>query len=366
MDLTYAVTLAPLRFYLMEFDMNVSAALRVSSEPIAIVGNINLDIKTSRIAIAEGIMADGETSVTEIYETLGGGGANTALAAAALGGCVHFFGCIGSDALGDRLEAALIEHRIAAHLSRKPTSSGRSINLNWDNGSRHFISSLPNNRLMTAADIDPGLLVSSGCRCLLRSDVWFSDAMLAGGNALLLAQAHQRGIETYIDINWDPEWRVPGQDERIRKRREQLTAILPLVDYAHGNERELGFFTGCDNVLDACRFLAARGCTNIVVHRGAMGAASFSEAEGWIEVPAIPVKSAVSATGCGDVFCAAHMLLGDLPARDRLETSARIAAEHLSGARILIPRLSERAPLCRNKDDHARQAPSCAANDPRL
>ena len=94
-----------------------------------------------------------------------------------------------------------------------------------------------------------------------------------------------------------------------------------------------------------------------------ISAASFSEAEGWIEVPAIPVKSAVSATGCGDVFCAAHMLLGDLPARDRLETSARIAAEHLNGARVLIPRLIERAPPCRNKDD---QAPSCAANDPRL
>ena len=46
--------------------------LQISKSPIAVVGNINLDIKTSAIAATDGIMADGESSVGEIYESLGG------------------------------------------------------------------------------------------------------------------------------------------------------------------------------------------------------------------------------------------------------------------------------------------------------
>ena len=52
---------------------------------IAVVGNINLDVKTSRIAATPGIMADGETSIQDIHESIGGGGANTAVAAAIMG-----------------------------------------------------------------------------------------------------------------------------------------------------------------------------------------------------------------------------------------------------------------------------------------
>jgi ribokinase len=79
----------------------------VSKTPIAIVGNVNLDIKTSVIPAGQGILADGETSVAEIWESLDGGGANTAVAASRLGGVVHFFACVGSDGLGARIEAAL-------------------------------------------------------------------------------------------------------------------------------------------------------------------------------------------------------------------------------------------------------------------
>jgi sugar/nucleoside kinase (ribokinase family) len=312
--------------------------------PIAIVGNINLDLKTSLIPTGDGIMADGETSVREIYESLGGGGANTALAAAHLGGRVHFFGCVGSDELGDRLEASLLEYGIAPHLTRKPTVTGRSINLNWDNGCRHFVSSLPNNRLLTFEDIDMDRLIGSGCRQLLRADVWFSEAMLAEGNCRLLQRAREAGIETYIDINWDPEWSLAVNSVRVAARRQQLMSVLPFIDYAHGNERELGRFTGCEDVRDACRRLVDRGCSAVVVHRGSRGAASFSAAEGWVEVPASPVASIESSTGCGDVFCAAHMLLHGLPTLQRLEASAKIAADHLGGKRMLLPRLKRSTP----------------------
>ncbi len=52
----------------------------IAKSPIAIIGNINLDVKTSLIGAGNGILADGETGVDEIYESVGGGGANTAVA----------------------------------------------------------------------------------------------------------------------------------------------------------------------------------------------------------------------------------------------------------------------------------------------
>ena len=92
----------------------------ISAIPIAIVGNVNLDLKTSPLPASPAILADGETSAAEIYETIGGGGANTAVAAAAMGGRMHFCGCIGGDALGDHLAWYLKHLGITTHLAAKP------------------------------------------------------------------------------------------------------------------------------------------------------------------------------------------------------------------------------------------------------
>ncbi|MCY3017920.1 MAG: carbohydrate kinase family protein [Planctomycetota bacterium] len=304
------------------------------------VGNINLDIKTSVLPASSTLFADGETSVAEIYESLGGGGANTAVAASQLGGRVHFCGCVGQDALGDRLEQALGHFGIVAHLRRKPVATGRSIALTWDNHHRHFLSSLPNNREMTAADIDVPELARAGCRHLYRADIWFAEAMLAGGNAAVLTSARELAIETSLDINWDPEWSRADSAERVRIRKAQVVDILPHVSWAHGNQRELALFTGESDAPDACRFLVDRGCGGVIVHRGARGAAAFTAREGWLEVPATPVTKVVCETGPGDVFSAAFMLLDGLPLRERLQECARIAAAHLQGAPNLIPRLA--------------------------
>ncbi len=337
--------------------METNIGVPLSRWPLAIAGNINLDIKTSLIVAAEGVMSDGETGIEEIYESLGGGGANAAMAAARLGGRVHFFGCVGDDELGDRLEAILGGYGIVAHLARKETTTGRSINLNWDNGCRHFISSLPNNRWLAGEDIDVEAMIAAGCRQLLRADVWFSESLLAEGNYALLGRARAAGIETYLDINWDPEWSVPGNGRRVRERCEQLTRVLPYINFAHGNERELAYFTGRNDLREACRFLLDQGCSSVVIHRGDKGAASFNAAEGWIEVPAATVESIVCSTACGDVFCAAHMLLHDLDTGDRLRASASIAADHLSGKRVLIPRLNDQRPGRKDGHDVHREIP---------
>ena len=309
-----------------------------SSPPVAVIGNVNLDIRTSPLPASERLFADGETSVQEIYETLGGGAANLAVAAAQLGGVVHLCACIGEDALGERLERSLRAFGVSPHLRRKPVPTGRSINLVWDQGHRHFVSSLPNTRVLEPDDID--FSEWAECRHLFRADIWFAERLLETGNAALLREARQRGMETSLDINWDPLWSVPGNAEQVAWRKQQVLQILPLVDYVHGNEHELMIFAGASDVDTACRAVLDYGAGHVICHCGAQGSAWFNTTDGRVPVPATPVERSVCATGCGDVFSAAFLLLHELPMFERLRECGRIAAGHLAGQWNLLPRLS--------------------------
>jgi sugar/nucleoside kinase (ribokinase family) len=358
-----------------------------TAPPIAIVGNLNLDIKTSPIAASEAILADGETSVAEIYETIGGGGANAAVAAATLGGRVHFCGCVGRDALGARLIAYLQSLAIIPHVARKVSPTGRSIALTWDNHHRHFVSCLPSCAELDESDIDMEALARAGCRHLYRADIWFAPRMLAAGNLAILRRARAAGMETSIDINWDPKWNrgessfaatarpeagqqlvaqspsavitsetgrnfaegftvegdcatscVSSAGHDVAERIAAVRALLPYVSCIHGNRRELAHFTRTPDTRQAVAALLDAGAETVVVHCGAEGSIAATH-HGWIEAPPVPVSRIVSETGTGDVFTAAFLLLGHLPLPDRLRACNRIAARHLAGEPSYIPRL---------------------------
>jgi len=153
--------------------------------PICVVGNVNRDVKAQNVPASACLFEDGETSVPAILETIGGGGANSACAAAALGGSVRFVGKVGTDALGERLQRAMASHGVKTHLARDPNcATGTTVALGLSNGQRHFLSCLPNNETLRFEDLD--LTALDGCTHLLRADVWFSQAMLEGGGLKVL------------------------------------------------------------------------------------------------------------------------------------------------------------------------------------
>jgi sugar/nucleoside kinase (ribokinase family) len=306
--------------------------------PVAIVGNLNLDIKTSPIPASPGILADGETSIEQVYETVGGGGANTALASALMGGQVHFCCPVGQDSLGRRLVGFLQRMGVQVHPAYKPVATGRSIALTWDTHQRHFVSSLPNNALLEEADIDLDALAGAGCKHLYRADVWFGTRMLDGANGSLLRRARQMGMQTSLDVNWDPLWNTGRANPAVLERIAALKAVLPFVSFVHGNERELAFFTGCGEIRQSARQLQSWGAKAVIIHRGARGCAAAAP-EGWYELPACPVTRAVTETGTGDVFSAAFLLWGELPLAQRLQRCAEAAAQHMQAAPNYIPPL---------------------------
>ena len=303
---------------------------------LCVVGNICRDVKTAPLQPDKRLFQDGETPTDSIIETIGGGGANSALFAAGLGAEVLFAGKVGADALGARLEQALRDRGVRPFLRHDPmTPTGSSLVLTYTSGARHFISRQPNNDALDYHDIDPALLAGGGH--LLRADVWFSQPMLAGGNAQLFQAARQRGMSTSLDLNWDPCWGA-GSEDLIRTRKQVVRELLPLVDLVHGNVRELAVFADAPNLTTALERLVAWGAGAVVVHLGAEGAGYYGGGELIVE-PSAPVERCVHPTGSGDLLSACVMLLhqrDDIAIPEKLRLANRIVADYIAGKRSLL------------------------------
>ncbi|MEN6577594.1 MAG: carbohydrate kinase family protein [Phycisphaerales bacterium] len=307
---------------------------------LAIIGNICRDVKMGPLRPGLYLQEDGETPTAFITETIGGGGANSALAAAALGADVRFAGKVGTDVLGQRLEQSLVHHGVKTFLHRDPdVVTGSSVVLNYESGCRHFVSCQPNNYGLQMSDIAPALLAGAGH--LLRADVWFSEPMLAGGNEALLLAARNKGVATSLDINWDPQWGT-ADSAKIARRKAAVRNILPLVDLVHGNIRELNRFADSDDLDTTLRKTTAWGAGAIVIHMGADGAGYYDRGQLTV-VPAVPVRQCKNMAGTGDLLSVCMMLLhdcADIPPRDRLQLANTIVADYIEGRRTIIPDLT--------------------------
>lgn len=311
--------------------------LRASS--LFIVGNLNRDIKPGPISPGAYLFKDGETSVESIRETIGGGGANSACAAAALGAKVALAAKVGDDDLGVKLHKRLRKHGVLTYLSRdrrRPT--GTSVNLVFEDSGRHFLSHLPNNAALAWQDLDPSAL--AGFDHLYRADVWFSDPMLDGGNEKLFRAARKAGLAISIDLNWDPRWGVASRKE-VTARKGAVRKLLPWTDLAHGNVRELKEFADSPNLESALQRMERWGVKATVLHMGAEGVGYYCQGRLLVE-PARRVLRPVNTTGCGDVLSVCMMLLHkftEVPVRDQLRFANRIVADYMEGRLQLIPAL---------------------------
>lgn len=309
---------------------------------LCVVGNINRDIRMAPIAPSPELFKDGETSTAFIRETLGGGGAISALAARNLGASVSFVGKVGSDALGARLEKKLTGLGIQTFLARdKDNATGNSVNLVFDSGHRHFVSSLPSSAAFTFEDID--LTALNGNDHLLRADIWFSQSMLFGGNERLFKRAKASGLAISIDLNWDPHWSQGSSatPQVISERKAAVRSVLPLVDLVHGNITELNTFSGENELSVTLHRLEEWGAGAVVVHMGSQGSGYFCEGKLTCE-PAVPAEKNINATGTGDLLSVCMMLLHshtDLAPNAKLHLANSIVAEYIEGRRPIASAL---------------------------
>jgi ribokinase len=278
----------------------------VSRLDLLVVGDVNADL-VLRGGDLVPAFGQREQLVDHAQLVLGGSGGIVAAGAARLGLRVAIAGCVGDDALGRAMLAALDGVDVSAvRMGAEPT--GVSVGLARP-GDRAVLTALGALAEFRAEHVPDALLAAARW-------VHVTSPFLQPGLDVAAVAARAAGT-TSLDPGWDPH-------ERWELAWEGFDVLLP-------NAQEAQRLSGEDDAEAAARRLAAQGPT-VVVKRGADGALAVgggadravpSEAgdRDVVRVAAPPVDP-VDATGAGDSFDAGFL-------------AARLAGEDLAGALAL-------------------------------
>ena len=241
--------------------------------------NVDLTVHTDRAPGAgETVLGHGFTQGN------GGKGANQAMAAVRMGASTRFVGCIGDDALGQRLAGGLTDAGV---------DTSRVVR----------VRGMPTGVALIVVDgaADNRIVVAPGANAALDGhDTAGLAAALAGAAVLLLQlevpmagvlaaarEARRRGVIVVLDPAPVPPAGVPD-------------ALLALTSIVTPNEHESALLAGTDDVTAALGALRRRGTETAIVTLGANGA-RWSGPDGDGAAPAPPV-TALDTTGAGDAF----------------------------------------------------------------
>ena len=263
---------------------------------IAVIGSINMDLtaKTDRHP------GKGETvSGWDLQYVPGGKGANQAVAAARLGGCVMMFGCVGEDAFADRLIQNLTRNGVDTTYVRKINGVSSGI------------------AMITVAENDNSIVVIPGANHCVTPDYLeeVKAAVLEADIIVLQNEIPQETVLAAIDLAdcagktviYNPAPVVPLAGEVMEK-----------ISYLTPNEHETALLFASEK--DLSSLLESQG-GKLIVTLGEEGAAAWENGE-VLRIPARPAK-VVDTTGAGDTFngAFAYALANDYP----LEKALRFA-----------------------------------------
>jgi ribokinase len=274
----------------------------VSRLDLLVVGDVNADL-VLRGGDLVPAFGQREQLVDHAQLVLGGSGGIVAAGAARLGLRVAIAGCVGDDALGRAMLAALDGVDVSAvRMGAEPT--GVSVGLARP-GDRAVLTALGALAEFRAEHVPDALLASARW-------VHVTSPFLQPGLDVAAVAARAAGT-TSLDPGWDPH-------ERWELAWEGFDVLLP-------NAQEAQRLSGEDDVEAAARWLAAKGPT-VVVKRGADGALAVGGAAARAAGDDDVVRAAglrvdpVDATGAGDSFDAGFL-------------AARLAGDDLAGALAL-------------------------------
>lgn len=299
---------------------------------IVVIGSINMDLvlRVPRMPLP------GETLTGGAFRTIPGGkGANQAVACARLSGKVAgaqqvaMIGCVGDDAFGATLRAALVgDGIIDRHITTLPgVASGIASILVDDNGQNSIVIAGGANDLLSPAHIDAAQeLIEQADIVVLQLETPMATVV----HAIKLA----RSLGKTVVLNPAPAASLPQ-------------GVLELVDYLIPNEIEAAMLAGVSpEGADAPALAAALqklGSDNVIITLGSKGvhAALYG---GDFTFPAEAVK-AVDTTAAGDTFIGGFVagLASGMDEAEAIQQGQRAAAWSVTkpGAQTSIPHLHE-------------------------
>jgi ribokinase len=289
---------------------------------ILVVGSANVDftLALSRLPTVGETVTDGTLLVNH-----GGKGANQAVAARRLGADVRLIGCVGDDASGSAVRAALAAEGVgtAGVATSGAAATGTALIL-VDREGRNQIAVAPGaNRALTVEHVRERI-----------DDVACADIVLASCEVPLqavrcvLELARRRGIATVLNPAPVPD---VGLD------------FLELVDHLTPNAGEAARLAGVDGDAAAAAILMARGARSVVVTLGERGVLACGDGRPY-HVPAFGVE-VVDTTAAGDAFNGALAVAltegRERPAALRFASAAAALACTRRGAQASLPTRAE-------------------------
>ena len=276
---------------------------------VLVVGSANVDFTIA----AERLPTPGETVTNgTLLVNHGGKGANQAVAARRLGADVRLIGCVGQDASGAAIRAALESEGIGVEgLTQTASAATGTALIVVDAAGRNQITVAPGaNRALTVAQVEAraeDFAWADVVACQLEIPLPCVTAALGA--------ARGRGAITILNPAPVPSVRLD---------------MLGLVDYLTPNEGEASRLSGADvrspaEAIPAAQTLRAAGARTVVVTLGENGAVALGDDT--IAVPAFAV-TAVDTTAAGDAFNAglAVALAERRPLREALGFASAVAA----------------------------------------
>ncbi|CAN5592974.1 ribokinase [soil metagenome] len=283
---------------------------RSGKASILVVGSANMDMVVS----CDRFPLPGETVLANGFDTFPGGkGANQAVAAAKLGGRVHFLGKLGSDSF--RLSLLESLKREGVHLGGVMTdehaSTGVALITVAEGGENQIVVASGSNMRLSVSDLEKHeALFRDASVVLIQLEIPLETAMRAAE----LGRAHG----AVVILNPAPAMELPD-------------AFLANLDFITPNETEVDQLAGLtpDGVpttAASARMLVQRGAKNVIVTLGEQGALWVSE-KGVEHFEAFEVEVADTTAG-GDAFngALAYALAKGMPLSEAICLSNAVGA----------------------------------------
>lgn len=256
----------------------------------------------------------GSRNEAVIVEGVGGSGANSASSLSQMGIETALIGFLGSDIIGQRIEAELATHVLPTVMGRTPRNR-RTVSIARSDGTRTMYGST-GDQYKSTEDLTARI---SHLRC-----DWFHvslTSILRAEHSLIPATAaHFRSYGALISID-------AGNDVEIASRSSEIPEIFANIrpDVTFANEVEMEAL--------ASSLVDLQVLPMLVVKKGPKPCEIWRYGELDFSIPAEHVTNAVDTTGAGDAF-AAGMLAGlarGLDARLCAELGHRLGSACISG-----------------------------------